>query len=71
MILIAFENNAFPLAKQYPPVNIGDWEEDEMDSTHITPEKTDELLPSVKRKRKRTEKETVLDKHDKIQECNI
>ena len=35
-----------------------------MDSTHIIPEKTDELLPSVKRERKKAGKETVLDKHD-------
>ena len=58
----------FPLSKQCPSGNIGDWKEGEMISTHIIPEETDKLLPSVKRKRKRTEKETVFDKHDKIQE---
>ena len=42
-----------------------------MDSTHIIPEETDKLLPSVKRKRKKTEKETVPDKHDKIQESKL
>ena len=68
MILIEFENDIFPLVKQYPLENIGDWKEDEMDSTPIIPEETDTLLPSVKRKRKKTEKEAVLDKHDKIQE---
>ena len=25
MILIAFENNVFPLPKQYPPGNVNDW----------------------------------------------
>ena len=68
IILIAFENNVFPLPKQYPSENIGDWKENEIDSTHSISEKTDELLPSVKRRRRKTEKETVLDKHDKIQE---
>ena len=64
MTLIAFENDIFPLLRQYPSQNISDWKEDEMDSTHIIPEKTDELLLSVERKRKKTEKETALDKHD-------
>ena len=45
MILIAFENSVFPLAKQYPSEDIGDWKEDVMDSTHIIPEETDKLLP--------------------------
>ena len=67
MILIAFENDVFALPKQYPLENIGDWKEDEMDSTHIIPEETDKLLPSVKRRRRKTEEETVSDKHDKIQ----
>ena len=58
MILIAFENDIFPLAKQYPSENIGDWKEDEMDSTKIIPEETDKLLPTVKHKRKKTEKES-------------
>ena len=31
-----------------------------MDSTHIIPEKTDELLPSVKRRKRKTEKEKVI-----------
>ena len=35
MILIAFENNVFPLPKQYPSANVNDWKENEMDSTHI------------------------------------
>ena len=39
MILSASENNVFLLAKQYPSENIGDWKEDEMDSTHIIPKK--------------------------------
>ena len=56
MILIAFENGALPLAKLYPSGNAGDWKEDEIDSTHIIPEKIDQLLSSVKRKRKKTEK---------------
>ena len=38
-----FENNAFPLPKQYPSENVDDWKEDEIDSTSIIPEKTDEL----------------------------
>ena len=62
MILIAFENNVFPLPKQYPSGNVNDWKEDEIDSTHIIPEKTDELLPAVKRRKKKTKKEIVLDK---------
>ena len=52
MILIAFENNVFPLPKQYPSENMDDWKEEEMDSTHIIPEETDELLPSVKRRKR-------------------
>ena len=68
IILIEFENDIFPLAKQYPSKSIGDWKEDEMNSTNIISEETNTLLLSVKRKRKKTEKETVLDKHDKIQE---
>ena len=70
MILIAFENNVhcpFPLPKQYPSGNIGYWKEDEIDSTHIIPEETDELLPSVKRRKRKTKKGRVLDKHDNIQ----
>ena len=66
MILIAFENDIFPLPTQYPSENIGDWKEDEMDSTHIIPEETDKLLPSVKCRRRKTEEQTVLDKYDKI-----
>ena len=31
MILIAFKNGAFPLAKQYPSGNVEDWKEDELD----------------------------------------
>ena len=56
MILIAFENDVFQLAKEYPSENVDDWKEDEMDSKHIILEKTDELLPSVKCRTKRTEK---------------
>ena len=62
MILIAFENNVFPLPKQYPSGNVDDWKEDEMDSTHIIPEKADELLPSVKRKKERLKKKKCLKK---------
>ena len=59
MIPIAFENDAFPLAKQYP-VKDSDrgWREHELDSTYIIAEKTDELLPSVKHKEIKTKKET-------------
>ena len=41
MILMAFENDTFPLAKQYP-VKDSDhgWREHELDSTYIIPEKT-------------------------------
>ena len=52
MILIVFKNGAFPLTKQYQSGDIEDWKEDEMDSV-IIPEKTDDLLPSVKRKKKK------------------
>ena len=68
MILIAFENNLFPLPKQYPSENIDDWKEDEMDSTHIIPKETDELLPSDKHRKRKPKKERVLHKHDKRQE---
>ena len=63
IILNAFENDAFPLAKQYP-VKDSDhgWREDELDSTHIIPEKPDKLLPSLKRKKIKKEKEKVLEK---------
>ena len=50
------------LSNIHQDVNVNDWKENEMDSTHIIPEKTDELLPSVKRKRKKTKKENVLEK---------
>ena len=33
-----------------------------MNSTHIIPEKTDELLPSVKRRKRKTEEEKVFEK---------
>ena len=62
MILIAFENIAFPLPKQYPSKNLDDWKEHEMDSTHIISEETDELLPSVKRRRRKTKKEKLFEK---------
>ena len=63
MIVIALENDVFPLAKQYPAKNSDHgWREDEIDSTHIIPEKTDELLPSVKCKIIKTKKEEVLEK---------
>ena len=62
MILIAFENNVFPLPKQYPSKNLDDWKEHEMDSTHIISEETDELLPSVKRRRRKTKKEKLFEK---------
>ena len=61
MILIAFENGVFPLAEKYPSGNVNDWKEDEMDSAHIIPEKTDELLPLVNHKKK-TKKEKCLKK---------
>ena len=57
MILIAFENNIFPLPKQYPSENVDDWKEDEMESTHIILERSEELLLSVKRKKRKTEEE--------------
>ena len=60
MIFIAFENNVFPLPKQYPSGNVDDWKENEIDSTHIISEKTDELLPSVKRRRRKTEEKKCL-----------
>ena len=60
MILIAFENNVFPLSKQYRLKNISDWEEDEMDSTYIFPEETDELLPSVKLEKEKLKKKECL-----------
>ena len=62
MIITASENNVFPLSKQYPSGNVNDWKEDKMDSTHIIPEKTDELLPSVKRTKKRLKKKKCLKK---------
>ena len=52
IILIAFENNAFLVPKQYPSDNVDDWKEDGIDSTHIIPGKTDELLPLVMRRKK-------------------
>ena len=58
MILIAFENGAFPLAEQYPSEDLKDWKEDETESATI-PEKAGDLLPSKKRK---TEKEKLLKK---------
>ena len=60
MILIAFENNVFPLSKQYRLKNISDWEEDERDSTYIFPEETDELLPSVKLEKEKLKKKECL-----------
>ena len=56
MILVAFENGVFPLPKQYPSENTDDWKENGMDSTHIIPEESDELLPSVKRRKKSEER---------------
>ena len=50
------------MPKQYPSGNADDWKEDEMDSTHTIPEKTDELLPPVKRRRKKTKEEKVFEK---------
>ena len=60
MTLIAFENNVFPLSKQYTLKNISEWEEDEMDSTHIFPEESDELLPSVKLEKEKLKKKECL-----------
>ena len=62
MILIAFESNVFPLAKLYPSENVDDWKEDDVDSTHIIPEKTEILLSSVKRRRRKTDEEKVFEK---------
>ena len=63
MILIAFESNAFPLPKQYSSENVDDWkEDDEMDSTHIIPDETDELLASVEHRKTKTEEEKVFEK---------
>ena len=62
MILIAFENIVFPLAKQCPSENIGDWKKGEMDTAHIIPEESDKSLPSVKHRKRKTEKEKVLKK---------
>ena len=59
MILIAFENYVFPHPRQYPSENVNDWKEDEIDSTHIILEKIDELLRSIKRRRRKTEEENV------------
>ena len=68
MILIAFENDAFPLLRQYPS-GINDWKEDEMHSLYILPDGSDKLLQSVKRRRKKTEREGVL-KNILKSECN-
>ena len=45
MILIAFENDVFPLPKQYPS-GMDDWEEDAIDSSQFLAKKPDTLLPS-------------------------
>ena len=50
MILIAFENGAFLLPKQYPSGMDG-WKEDEIDSSNILPNKSGILLPSVQRRK--------------------
>ena len=68
MFLIAFENNVFQLPKQYLSENVDDWKEDEMDSTYIISEKSDELLPSIKRKKRKTEYEKVFEKV--LQRCS-
>ena len=60
IIRIAFENDAFPLPKQYPS-GINDWKKDEMDSSHILFGGSDKSLPSVKCRKKNTEKERVLE----------
>ena len=60
MIVIAFEYNVFPLPKQYPSEKKGDCKEDEMDSTHIIPQKTDKLLPSGKHRKKSLKKKECL-----------
>ena len=51
MILIAFENDIFPLPKQYSS-DMDDWEEDEIDSLQFLPKKSDTSLPSFQRKEK-------------------
>ena len=44
MMLVAFENGILPLPKQHP-ADMDDWEENEMDSSHILPEEPSTLLP--------------------------
>ena len=61
MNLIAFENYALPLSKQYPSGSYG-WKEHEMDSLHILHGESGELLPSVKHIKEKTEQERVLKK---------
>ena len=51
MILIAFENDMFPLPKQYPS-DMDDWEKDHIDSSQVLPKKSHTLLPSSQRKEK-------------------
>ena len=60
MILFAFENGLFPLPKQYPSENKGDWKEGDMDPSHIIFEKTDKLLLSFKRIRKILKKQCLI-----------
>ena len=49
MILIAFENDVYPLPKQYPS-SMDDWEEDDIDSLQFFPKRSYTLLPSFRRK---------------------
>ena len=51
MIFIAFENNVFPLLKQYPS-GVHDWNKDDMDSSQFLRKESDTLLPSFQRKEK-------------------
>ena len=51
MILIAFENDMFPLPRQYPSGK-DDWEDDETDSLKFLPKESDTLLSLFQRKEK-------------------
>ena len=50
MILIAFENDLFPLPKQYPSC-MDDWEEDNIDSSQFLTKESDTLLSSIQPKK--------------------
>ena len=50
MILIAFENDLFPLPKQHPSC-MDDWEEDNIDSSQFLTKESDTLLSSIQPKK--------------------